>query len=168
MVAHSCKPSTWEAKTRESRVQVQPVIHTEFQASLGYRGKPCLKKQTCPLCVRRGSPPPWLWAAFPLPILSLNAVSLREKYQLNEDMRSYQSKEPDQESQSSLKPPQLAGTKLEHCTPQVWKARVPTECAMTEKLWPKLWDACKQSLLLIVLKYQGNDLPLLLLPIPLR
>ncbi|KAH0513797.1 Biogenesis of lysosome-related organelles complex 1 subunit 5 [Microtus ochrogaster] len=37
-------------------------------------------------------------------------------------MRSYQSKEPDQESQSSLKPPQLAGTKPEYYTTQVWKA----------------------------------------------
>lgn len=57
MVAYSYKPSIWEAETRESRVRVQPVIHTEFRASLGYRGKPCLKKRTCLLCVRRGSPP---------------------------------------------------------------------------------------------------------------
>lgn len=35
-------PSTWE--TRSKRMRGQPMLHTKFEASLGYR-KTCLKKQ---------------------------------------------------------------------------------------------------------------------------
>jgi hypothetical protein len=47
MVAHSCNPSTQEAKAGGLRIWGQPGLHSEFQAILGYIARPRLKqKQT--------------------------------------------------------------------------------------------------------------------------
>lgn len=43
-VTYNCRsPSSWEMGSR--RMRSQPMLHTEFEASLGYR-KTCLKKQS--------------------------------------------------------------------------------------------------------------------------
>lgn len=36
VLAHSCNPSTWEAKAGRSEVQDQCAIHSKLRASLGY------------------------------------------------------------------------------------------------------------------------------------
>jgi hypothetical protein len=40
-----CNPSIQRAEAGGLRVWDQPVLHREFQASVGYVGKPCLKKK---------------------------------------------------------------------------------------------------------------------------
>lgn len=40
MIAYSFNPSSWEVEAGE-----QPGLHSEFQASLEYRGRPCLKNE---------------------------------------------------------------------------------------------------------------------------
>lgn len=42
MVVHVCNPGTQEVDARESGVQSQPQLHSNFMASLGY-SRPCLK-----------------------------------------------------------------------------------------------------------------------------
>jgi hypothetical protein len=42
-VAHACNPSTQEAEAEGSQIQGQPILHSEFQVSLGYRVRHCLK-----------------------------------------------------------------------------------------------------------------------------
>jgi hypothetical protein len=48
MVVHACNPSTLEAETGGKRVKDQPVLHSEFQASLGYTVLPSLPPRTVP------------------------------------------------------------------------------------------------------------------------
>jgi hypothetical protein len=43
-VVHISKPSTQEAEEGGLQVQDQLGLHMEFQASLRYRARPCLKK----------------------------------------------------------------------------------------------------------------------------
>ena len=45
MIAHTCKPSTWETEAVRSGVEGQSWLHGEFKTSLGYM-RPCLKKTT--------------------------------------------------------------------------------------------------------------------------
>jgi hypothetical protein len=45
MVLHTCNSSTQEAEVEGSRVQGPPGLHGEFQVSLAYKGRPCLKKK---------------------------------------------------------------------------------------------------------------------------
>jgi hypothetical protein len=45
MVEQTCNPSTWEAEAGESWVRGQLELHSEFQTSLGYRVKSCIKKK---------------------------------------------------------------------------------------------------------------------------
>jgi hypothetical protein len=44
-VVHACNPNTLEFEARGSQVQGQPEIHSEFQVSLSYIVRPCLKKK---------------------------------------------------------------------------------------------------------------------------
>jgi hypothetical protein len=44
VVAHTCNTSSWKTKAGGLQIQVQPGLHTEFQASLGSTARPCLKK----------------------------------------------------------------------------------------------------------------------------
>ena len=44
VVAHTFNPSTQEAESVDFWVQGQPGLQSEFQESLGYTEKPCLKK----------------------------------------------------------------------------------------------------------------------------
>jgi hypothetical protein len=43
-----CNSSSWETKAGGSRVQNQPGLYSEFETSLGYVTKPCLKKKKSP------------------------------------------------------------------------------------------------------------------------
>jgi hypothetical protein len=44
-VVHAYNPDTWKAGVGVSRVQDQPKLQSEFQASLGYIVRPCLQKK---------------------------------------------------------------------------------------------------------------------------
>jgi hypothetical protein len=44
VVAHTYDPSTQDLKTRLLEVQGCPQLYSEFEGSLGYYGKPSLKK----------------------------------------------------------------------------------------------------------------------------
>lgn len=44
MVAQACNPGVWKAEVGESS-QSQPGMQNEFQVTLGYTARPCLKKQ---------------------------------------------------------------------------------------------------------------------------
>jgi hypothetical protein len=44
MGAYTCNPNAWEEEARGSQVWGQPDLYSEFQASLHYIERPCLKK----------------------------------------------------------------------------------------------------------------------------
>jgi hypothetical protein len=45
MGMHACNSSTQKTEARKSQIQGGSGIHGEFKASLGYIGRPCLKKK---------------------------------------------------------------------------------------------------------------------------
>jgi hypothetical protein len=44
MVIHTCKPSTREASAGRSQMQGQPRLHNEFEVSMGFIARSCLKR----------------------------------------------------------------------------------------------------------------------------
>jgi hypothetical protein len=45
VVAYTSYPGNWEAKAGGLWALVQPQLHGDFEASLGYLARPCLKSQ---------------------------------------------------------------------------------------------------------------------------